>query len=189
MIVIAISIQTTLNIVSTRKGYGLSKPVQVAAVILNVTLLVAYEQRFGFSINILLLSLASCILISTFFVDFKHYIIPNGYNLTLFLIAIAFVLNNLEYWQTHVKGGVFFFLSFLVLLMISGGNLGAGDVKMSVSLGLFLGSSAFMNYMVVTFLSCALASICLLILKLKKKEDKIAFGPYMIMGFIWLLPW
>lgn len=189
MVVIAIVFQIGLNVISTKRGYGIGKKAQIAAVVSSVVLLVAYNLKFGFSIDILLISLASCILVSTFFVDFKHYIIPNGYNLSLFGLGALFVLNNLPHWVELLKGGAFFFVAFLLLLILTGGQLGGGDVKMSVSLGLFLGASSFLNYMMITFLSGALISVILLLLKLKKKEDKIAFGPYMIVAFICMLPW
>lgn len=189
MIMLALVAQVALNFYSTKRGYGIGRKAQVVAAVANVFLLVSYQVKFGYSTDILLVSLATCILVSAFFVDFKHYIIPNGYNLGLFILAILYLLNNLEFWSELVKGGAFFFGTFLLLLLLTGGRLGGGDVKMSISLGIFLGASSFMSYMVVTFLTCALISAILLILKVKKGNDNIAFGPYMIIGFIWLLPW
>ncbi|MFF2531494.1 prepilin peptidase [Brevibacillus sp. NPDC058079] len=185
VIMLALSILTVLalNKYSEKKGFGYSKTQQFIAIITNMAIWMGFLAKYGYSTKTLLLCLASSILVSIFFVDLKHYIIPNEYNLALFALAIFFVANTSQYWTVFVKGGFFFALTFLVIFFVTKGSIGMGDVKMSLAIGLMMGIGYLMNYLIVTFLLGALVSVILLILKKNTIKGKIAFGPYMVIAF------
>ncbi|WPS85414.1 A24 family peptidase (plasmid) [Brevibacillus halotolerans] len=187
MLVLAILTEIALNKYSEKRGFGYSRNQQLLAVVANSAIWMGFLTKYGYSMKILLLCLASSILVSIFFVDLKHYIIPNEYNAGLFLLAIIFVVNSSQYWTIFVKGGIFFVLTFFLIFIITRGSIGMGDVKMSISIGLLMGIGYLMNFLIITFLTGALVSIFLLILKKNTIKGKIAFGPYMIIGFFDLL--
>src|SRR5690606_22138663 len=107
------------------------------------------------------------ILIVVALIDFSHYLIPNRLNGALFVLGLYFIFNNISLWSTFVKGGVFFILIFVLFYVVSGGNLGMGDVKLALPLGMLLGSGSLLNFLMITFFSGALVSVVLLLLKIK----------------------
>ncbi|MBU6348050.1 MAG: prepilin peptidase, partial [Actinomycetales bacterium] len=71
---------------------------------------------------------------------------------------------------------------FLLVYLVSQGQLGFGDVKFSVSCGLTMGWYAPGDWLLaiwITFLLAGLISITGLLMRKLKLRDAIAFGPYM----------
>lgn len=186
MVFLAVVLQLGLNLYATKKNFGFSKRNQIYAVIANAGVSFMFLAKYGYSTNILILCLASSILVSTFFVDLKHYIIPNEYNAALFLLAIWFAWNNSAHLEVFLKGGAYFLIAFFILHVVSRGQLGMGDVKMSVSIGMLLGSGFFLNYMITTFLTGAFVGIIMMVLKKRQLNGKIPFGPFMVFAFFYL---
>jgi leader peptidase (prepilin peptidase)/N-methyltransferase len=88
--------------------------------------------------------------------------------------------------------------AFLLLIHIAtkGRGMGLGDVKFAFPLGLWLGPLGTVIGLYGAFLTGAIVSIILMLLKLKKLKSKIAFGPFLILGslisFFWgnpLISW
>ncbi|MBP1308701.1 leader peptidase (prepilin peptidase)/N-methyltransferase [Paenibacillus sp. 1182] len=186
MTLLSILTQIGLNQYSSKKDFKIDRNSQIYAGLLNAIVWIVFVFKHPYSLNLLLVCLAFSILSSIFFIDLKYHIIPNEYNLALFILAVVFVLNNSQYWAVFVKGGLYFLLVFGLIFVLTK-QLGLGDVKMSVSLGMFLGSGLLLNYLLVTFLTGACVSILLLLLKKKKLKGHIAFGPYMVLAFFYLL--
>jgi prepilin signal peptidase PulO-like enzyme (type II secretory pathway) len=186
MFILAVFTQIGLNKYSNGKDFELPQKKQIYAIVMNVVVWMLFVTKHDFSLNLLLICLAFSILTSTFFIDIQYKIIPNEYNLGLFLLGIVFVINNHTHWLVFVKGGLYFVFVFALIFVISR-QLGFGDVKMSISIGMFLGSGLLMNYLMVTFLTGAVVSIILLLLKKQNLKGHIAFGPYMVLAFFYLL--
>lgn len=183
----AIGTQVLFNWISKKINYEYSKKMEMVAVGLNVAIWWMYFTHYGLSIDIVIMAVVTSILLSIIFIDLKYYEIPNEYNLTLYLLGIFFIVNNLTHWNVLLLGGVVAFVMYLVLMILSRGNLGGGDVKLAGALGLFLGFYVFWNFFAITFLTGAVISLILLLLKIKKKDDKIAFGPYICIAFLYVI--
>lgn len=187
----SILVSVLLNWVSEKIHYPYDSKKKWMVVLLNGLLWAMYYQKYhlsthGFNINMVLLAIATAILIAIIFIDLQYYEIPNEYNLTLLLIGIVWIFTHLSTWQNWVLGGIISFGFYLLLMMLSKGNLGGGDVKLVGALGLMVGFQWLIPFIMVTFLMGSIVSLVLLFLKKKKKQDKIAFGPYISLGFIYV---
>jgi leader peptidase (prepilin peptidase)/N-methyltransferase len=60
--------------------------------------------------------------------------------------------------------------------------MGGGDIKLMGVLGLFFGMKSIMQIFVVSFLFASIISIFLLVTRIKKKNDYIAFGPFIVLA-------
>lgn len=124
--------------------------------------------------------------------DYWQKIVPN--RLLLVLLMIFAVIMGL--WTLRdtpmvlaalpsvLMGFVFCFLCFGVGYIVSRGNMGAGDVKLSLVMGLYLTG----NYVVAAVLyGCVAAAVFSLIQLARKKltrKDKIPFVPFLYIGLI-----
>ena len=98
-----------------------------------------------------------------------------------------------------VLGGAAYFGVMLVLALLARGALGFGDVKLAALLGTFtayLGWAFLVLAGVSGFLVAGMVAIVLLVFRLARRTDHIAFGPFMVVGaFIalyggtWLIEW
>jgi len=82
-------------------------------------------------------------------------------------------------------------LFFYLLNFFSQGRaLGMGDVKLSLVLGLFLGIKLSIVFLWLVFVFGGIVAIFLLLFRLKKPQDKIAFAPFLIFTFflLWFFP-
>lgn len=60
--------------------------------------------------------------------------------------------------------------------------MGFGDVKLMAGLGLYFGLSNIIIITLISFLIGAVLSVILLISKLKKTDEYIPFGPFIVLG-------
>ena len=60
--------------------------------------------------------------------------------------------------------------------------MGFGDVKLMGALGLYFGLSNIIAVTLLSFLIGALLSIILLATKIKKMDEYIPFGPFIVLG-------
>lgn len=96
-------------------------------------------------------------------------------------------------------GGAAYFGVMLVLALLARGALGFGDVKLAGLLGVFmayLGWGFLILAGVGGFLIAGVVALVLLVLRLARRTDHIAFGPFMVAGsFValyggeWIIEW
>ena len=149
---------------------------------------------FGVSITSLLLMILALTFIIIFFVDLKHYIIPNS--LTFPLMVLGFVKSfdpNLnEIFPNYINsliGGVFGYgiiwsIIFLYKALRNKEGMGLGDAKLLAAIGFWFG---WISIPFVIFSSSIVALIAVLpslINKSKKFSSEIPFGPFIIIGCI-----
>ncbi len=130
-------------------------------------------------------------LVSAFIIDYKSQIIPNRLNLTIFEIGIIFAflygLSNIAITINMLLGmcagaGIFFLITLLGGLFYRKEAMGFGDVKLMGALGLYFGLSNIIIITLVSFLIGAILSILLLITKIKKTDEYIPFGPFIVIA-------
>ena len=148
---------------------------------------------YGVSIVTLLLLVLSIFFIIIFFIDLKHFIIPN--ELTFPLMGIGFIKSfdpNLDQtifpnYINSLIGGV---LGYLIIWLIiffykkfrNKEGMGLGDAKLMSAIGFWFG---WASIPFVIFLSSIIALIIVLpslINKSKNMSAQIPFGPYIIIG-------
>ena len=143
------------------------------------------------NLNLIKYLILTPMLLSAFVIDYKLQIIPNRLNLTMFEIGlvIAFLYGLSDVAITinmalgMLAGGGIFLLITLVGGVIYGKEaMGFGDVKLMGALGLYFGLSNIIAITLVSFLIGAVLSVILLITKIKKMDEYIPFGPFIVVG-------
>lgn len=130
-------------------------------------------------------------LLSAFVIDYRLQIIPNRLNLTIFEIGIIFAfLYGLSDVAITINmllgmlagGGIFLLITLLGGLFYGKEAMGFGDVKLMGALGLYFGLSNIIIVTLVSFLIGAILSIILLVTKIKKSDEYIPFGPFIVIA-------
>jgi len=142
-------------------------------------------SKFGFTFEFLAeIVLIICLIISTF-IDLKHQIIPD--KVVLPTIIAGLVLNimlrreNLpNYLMGFALGGGIIFL----IVVLSSGGMGGGDVKLFAAVGMFLGLRLTILSILLSFIFGSIAGLILIMLNLKKMKDAIPFGPFIALGSV-----
>ncbi len=96
-----------------------------------------------------------------------------------------------------VGGGIFLLIAGIARVLYKKEGMGLGDVKLMGALGLFFGVYNIIQIFILAFAIGAVISVILLIFKIKKANDYIAFGPFIVLAsfatmfvpYIVLFPW
>jgi leader peptidase (prepilin peptidase) / N-methyltransferase len=132
-----------------------------------------------------------------FVIDLQHHRLPDL--LTGFLSGTSFLVilgdairrNNFDRIAPSLIGALGLMLFYLLLLILSRGGMGMGDVKLAASMGLisgYFGLRAVFTASFVAFFLGAFVGITLMIVGKAGRKTAIPFGPFMIAGqFIALL--
>lgn len=179
------------------KEYQISfKPNYVLMIItpiIYVTLIYTFGIKDTIVANLDLIKflLLTPMLLSVFVIDYKLQIIPNRLNLTIFemgfLFAFLYGLSNVAITINMLLGmivgaGIFLAITLLGGLFYGKEAMGFGDVKLMGALGLYFGLSHIIIITLVSFLIGAILSIGLLVTKIKKSDEYIPFGPFIVMA-------
>ncbi len=167
-----------------------SLPRRLLWVEIGTALLFAYLYwHYGLSAELAVIAFYCCLFIILMVIDLEHGIIPN--KLVYPSLAIALVL-SVVLSQTRIVPGIkdagigfgIGLVIFLLIVLISRGGMGWGDVKMAAFIGLVTG---FPLVFVALFLAVILGGLVagiLLLFKLRKRKEGIPFGPYLSLGAI-----
>jgi len=147
---------------------------------------------YGITLTTLLLMILSLSFIIIFFIDLKHFIIPNS--ITFPMMALGFIksfdpnLNAIfpNYILSLLGGlfgyGIIWSITFFYKQIKKKEGMGLGDAKLLSVIGFWFGLKAIPF---VIFLSSIIALISVipdLMKKSKSMSSKIPFGPYIILG-------
>ena len=159
---------------------------------ITIIYFLAVYYLFGISITTLLFFILGLSFIIIFFIDLKHYIIPNV--LTFSLMVIGFVKSfdpNLNpifpNFINSLIGGIFGYLIIWSIIYFykqvrNKEGMGLGDAKLLSAIGFWFG---WISIPFVIFLSSIIALLFVipsLMKKSKKLSSQIPFGPYIIIG-------
>ncbi len=139
-----------------------------------------------YSLSLVFVLFLAFVLLVIFIIDWEQQIILDSS--VFWPLLVSFVL-LLLFSENHVYLHLFAGLgSALFLLLINlitrGRGMGLGDVKLALFLGTVAGIWGSLVYMFWAFITGAAVGIVLLLFKKKKMKSQIAFGPFLIIGFI-----
>ena len=149
---------------------------------------------YGIALTSVLLMILSLSFIIIFFIDLKHFIIPNV--LTFSMMALGFVksfdpnLNPMfpNYINSLIGGffgyGIIWSIIFFYKQIRKKEGMGLGDAKLFAVIGFWFG---WISIPFIIFLSSVIALISVvpdLMKNSKKMSTQIPFGPYIILGTI-----
>ena len=161
--------------------------------VIYVTLVYVYgiQDTLIANLDLIKFIILTPMLLSAFVIDYKLQIIPNRLNLTIFEVGIIFAflygLSNMAITINMLLGmvaggGIFLLITLLGGLFYGKEAMGFGDVKLMGALGLFFGLSNIIVITLVSFLIGAILSIILLVTKIKKSDEYIPFGPFIVIA-------
>jgi leader peptidase (prepilin peptidase) / N-methyltransferase len=109
-----------------------------------------------------------------------------GYPALLVLLALAAaVTGSWTAFGRALLGGMALGVSYLVLALISSGQLGGGDVKLAGLIGLALGWAGWRTLIagaILGFLLAAVIGLAGLVVRRISRHSMISFGPFMLAG-------
>lgn len=138
-------------------------------------------------------------LISSFFIDLKHRILPNRLNMTIFeiglLLTFVYGIYNLNIAKDMLLGmitgaGIFLMITLLGGLIAGKEAMGFGDVKFMGAIGLYFGATSIAEISLLAFFIAAIISIGIIIVRygiLKTNDEYIPFGPFLVISALCMI--
>ncbi len=155
--------------------------------------------QYGFSVELAVTAAYCCLFITLMVIDLEHMIIPNKVVypsiLVTLLISVFLPPSKVTYLsgaaallvdtflpqpgiiQAVIGGGIGLGV-FLLIVLISRGGMGWGDVKMAALIGIVTGYLIPLALFMAAILGGLVAGI-LLLLKIKKRKEGIPFAPFL----------
>jgi leader peptidase (prepilin peptidase)/N-methyltransferase len=174
-------------------------------------LFAALYLNYGISWELLILLAYTSLLIVLFITDYEHFLLPNvvTYPGILLAAAVALLFTLLQYrlsWALFFAGQGFiaifnnYFLSamagglsgallLLLVVVLSRGGMGMGDVKLAGLLGLMVGFPLVFIALFIGIWAGGLVAVALLISGKKKRKEMLPFGPFLCIGGLAALLW
>ena len=185
-------------IILMRKCRFCKKPINLQYFIVELITAISFVSIyyfFGLTLTALLLLILSVFFIIIFFIDLKHFIIPNELTFPLMIIGFfkSFDPNlNQTIFPNYINsliGGVFGYLIIWLIIFFykkvrKKEGMGLGDAKLMAVIGFWFG---WVSIPFVIFISSAVALILVIpsiLNKSRKMSSEIPFGPYIIIGCI-----
>jgi len=130
---------------------------------------------------LLLMSMLMILLVT----DILYMLIPNKVLLFFLpLFVIMRMIHPLEPWWYSLAGAALGFGLLFIVILLSKGGMGGGDLKLFAVLGVLLGP---WGLLLSFFLSCLFGAVIgmgLIIFKVIQRREPIPFGPYIVTGTI-----
>lgn len=156
---------------------------------LNFILYLIIYFKFGFSLDFVFYSLLSSVLITITFIDLNEMIIPDVFVVIIIILSIVYKLINYFHYGlspqlfNSLRGLLLAGGLFLIIISLSKGGMGGGDVTLIAALGFVLGIKYILLNIFLSFITGAIISIFLLATKIKTRKDPIPFGPFIVLSF------
>ena len=139
----------------------------------------------------ILLSVLLMIYVMIFFIDLKHFIIPDTLNFGIMILALAknFLPDlNLSFTQItmhSIIGGIIGYLSIWIIIYLyktlkKMEGMGLGDAKLMAGIGLLFGWQSVPFVLFLSAILGLLMALPSLVEKKKSLKSQIPFGPYII---------
>ena len=174
------------------------KPISFQYLVVELLAAISFVTIFhiyGVSITTLLLIILSIFFIIIFFVDLKHFIIPN--ELTFPLMVIGFLKSfdpnlNQTIFPNYINsliGGLFgysiiWLIIFFYKKVRKKEGMGLGDAKLLAAVGFWFGWFSIPFTIFISSFVALIFVIPSLLNKTREASSQIPFGPYIIIGCI-----
>lgn len=166
---------------------------------------------YGVSLESVIIAVYSCAFIAITVIDFEHGIIPNSitYPFIIFAILITTLLGSkvtgsnfsIDYFDWRITlpllanfvdamiGGLLAFFLLLLVVLISRGGMGLGDVKLAAMIGFMTAFPMVIVSLFVSIITGGIIAAILLASGRRKKKDTVPFGPFLCLGAFVALLW
>ncbi|HHW56715.1 MAG TPA: prepilin peptidase [Clostridia bacterium] len=156
----------------------------VVETLTGILFLIIY-YKFGLDFKAFSYIFLASLLISISFIDMEHKIIPNKIIIAGFIGGIIFRMLMYNYgFMDYIIGLLLGGGILLLISLISGGEMGGGDIKLMALIGLFVGWKLTIVTLFLSVVIGALAGAILVALKIKGRKDYISFAPYISLAWL-----
>ncbi len=171
---------------------------------LTVGIIFAFSfYYFGLTINAFFYLILIYLLLAIALIDLKHRIVPNTLVAAGLISAVIFyipalinLLVELPGWllveRDLLDAGAGFLvggLIMLIIILVSRGGMGAGDMKLMAMIGLFVGLRGTAVVMLLGFFMGALVGVAFMALGKLTRKDALPFAPYLSLAAIIQVLW
>ena len=162
-----------------------------SAIYIGLVYKIGIKNSFIANLELIKYLILTPMLLSAFVIDYKHQIIPNRLNLTMFeiglVIAFLYGMSNVAITIDLLLGmiaggGIFLIITLIGWLIYGKESVGMGDIKFMTALGLYFGLTNITIIGIIGFLIGAIIAIALIIFKVKKSNEYIPFGPFIVLA-------
>lgn len=149
------------------------------------------QNSFIGNLNLIKYVILTPMLLSVLVIDYKKQIIPNRLTLTMFesgiVIAVLYGISSVAITIDMLFGMLAGIAIFLIISLIGGliygkEAMGLGDIKFIGALGLYFGFTNILSITITAFLIGAIFAITLIIIKRKKANEYMPFGPFIVIS-------
>lgn len=143
------------------------------------------------NITFIILDVIYIILLATIsYTDIKYRKIPNKINILILVLALTknIFKFNINFLYSSAAGFILA-LIFVGIPYLIHENMGAGDLKLSVFSGIYLGFYHTLTLLTISYMSCAIFAIITNIFKRITKKPKttvLPFAPFVFFGSLYL---
>jgi len=139
--------------------------------------------KLGLNLELVTSLLLVSMLMILFVSDITYMLIPD--KVLLFFLPIFILLriiSPLHPWYDAIIGAVVGFFLIALIILLSKGGMGAGDMKLFGVLGIVLGwKNILLTFFIAAFLGAIIGGVLMLLNKVGKRQP-IPFGPYIVIG-------
>lgn len=155
--------------------------------ILNGVLYLFLYLEFGLTLNFIVYSLLTSLLIVISFIDLESKYIYSSTIIIGIILAGIYIIVGLYTKQTsivnNILGGVIGYLIIYLIVIITKG-MGQGDAELAGVCGLFIGVKGILVSLFIAIVLGGIVATIILLFKLKERKSEIAFGPYICIAVI-----
>ena len=149
---------------------------------------------YGFSIELGVVAFYFCLFLIILVIDFEHHLILNKVIYPSVVIALALSiflpeLDSVPSIASAAAGGAVGLGLFLLIVIVSRGGMGWGDVKMAALIGLVTGFPLIFVTILLAVILGGLVAWILILLKIKSRKQSIPFGPFLSLATMATLLW
>lgn len=130
---------------------------------------------------ILVFFFVACLIVQAF-IDLDHQILLDEILMLMLPTGIIYAYYALPDMWDSLYGALFAGGLMLLIFLLSRGGMGAGDVKLSFVLGVWLGFKASIVCLMLAFVFGGIIGVLLLASGIKQRKDPIPFGPFSCIG-------
>ena len=154
--------------------------------------------RYGVSIELAVALFYICIFMVLMVIDWEKGLILNKIVLpaigAAIVISAAFSLflpdiEIVPFIGRAAAGGGIGLALFLLIVIVSRGGMGWGDVKLAALIGLVTGFPLVFIALLIGVILGGVVAVLLLVFKIKKRKEAIPFGPFLAIATIVTLLW
>jgi leader peptidase (prepilin peptidase)/N-methyltransferase len=149
---------------------------------------------YGFSIELGVVAFYFCLFLIILVIDFEHHLILNKVIYPSVVVALALSiflpeLDSVPSIASAAAGGAVGLGLFLLIIIVSRGGMGWGDVKMAALIGLVTGFPLIFVTILLAVILGGLVAWILILLKIKSRKQSIPFGPFLSLATMATLLW